>query len=148
SDHTLTLPANTVRLTGTARDDDGEVTSYRWTKVNGGNATLSGAETPNVMVSDLTAGTYVFRLTARDNDGASASDDVVVRVNEADNKPPVADAGADQTIQLPQDRTQLQGRGHDDDGNVVRYRWTQTGGSAAQLAGQESPLLTVSGLRE
>ena len=148
SDHTLKLPANSVRLTGTARDDDGEITSYRWTKVNGGNATLSGAETPNLMVSDLAAGTYVFRLTAHDNDGANASDDVVVRVNEADNKPPVADAGADNTVQLPQDRTQLQGRGQDEDGNIVRYRWTQIGGPAAQLAGQESPLLTVSGLRE
>src|SRR4029077_19363474 len=35
TDQTITLPINTVTLTGTGTDADGTVASYQWTKISG-----------------------------------------------------------------------------------------------------------------
>ncbi len=147
TDRTLKLPVNHVQLNGTARDEDGKIVHHQWSKVSGNQASLQGTESPNLTVTDMTAGTYVFRLTVRDDKGASASDDVAVRVEEADAKAPVANAGADQTVQLPRDHVQLRGSG-EDDGSIVGYHWTQVSGPAAQLSGSQSSVLAVSGLQE
>ena len=40
-----------------------------------------------------------------------------------DNKPPFARAGADQTLILPQNSTQLVGSGTDPDGSIISYQW-------------------------
>jgi hypothetical protein len=91
ADKTITLPTATVSLTGTAADADGSIASYTWTKQSGGAATLGGATTATLSASALVAGTYTFRLTVKDNAGASAYDDVVVTVSST-SKPPVATA--------------------------------------------------------
>src|SRR5690606_33666790 len=88
SDKTITLPDNYISLTGKASDKDGKITSYEWTKTSGGHARLSQASTRELKVSDLKEGTYQFKLTVEDNDGASASDDVKVIVKAAANKEP------------------------------------------------------------
>jgi len=42
-------------------------------------------------------------------------------------KPPVANAGADQTIVLPVDSAELSGSGTDADGRIVSYQWNIIG---------------------
>lgn len=86
ADKNITLPTNSVVINGSATDSDGTIASYAWTRVSGPNTpTLSGANTANLTVNGLVAGTYVFRLTVTDNGGLTASDDVTVVVNNAPN---------------------------------------------------------------
>ena|GEM_PF-1370866 len=82
-DRALTLPTTSVTLAGGATDADGTVTSLAWTQVSGPSATLSGTTTASLSVAGLSAGVFVFRLTATDDDGATASDDVSVTVTAA-----------------------------------------------------------------
>src|SRR5260221_112150 len=143
---TITLPANSVVLSGSGTDSDGSIAAYSWTKVSGGAATLANANTPNLTASGLTAGTYVFRLTVTDNQGAQASDNATVTVNPAANMPPVANAGGNKTITLPTNSIVLNGSGTDSDGSIAGYSWTKVSGGAATLTNANTASLTASGL--
>ncbi|MFD2999547.1 PA14 domain-containing protein [Pontibacter toksunensis] len=79
-DKTITSPSNSVILSGSGSDSDGSISSYSWTKVSGPSATLSGASTVSLTANNLLEGTYVFRLTVKDNGGLTASDDATVTV--------------------------------------------------------------------
>ena len=81
TDQTLVLPTNNVILNGTGSDPDGGTVSFLWTKVSGPNATLSGATTASLTVSNLLEGNYVFRLTVTDDENDTAFDEVGVTVN-------------------------------------------------------------------
>ncbi|MFP2959653.1 PKD domain-containing protein [Myxococcus sp. 1LA] len=84
NDTSITLPANTVPLQGSASDNDGTVTGYFWDQVSGPSAaTLTGATSASASASNLVAGVYVFRLTATDNLGATGSGLVSVTVHPA-----------------------------------------------------------------
>lgn len=146
SDKTLQLPTNSIKITGTASDSDGSISSYAWTKVSGGAATLSGASTASVTASGLVEGIYTFRLMVTDNNGATKSDDVKVTVNAASNKAPVASAGSDKTIQLPINTVTLDGSATDSDGSIVSYNWTKVSGGNASLSGATSARVNISGL--
>src|SRR5258708_11026266 len=122
---TITLPANSVVLNGSGTDSDGSIASYSWTKVSGGAATLTNANTASLTASGLAAGTYVFRLTVTDNQGAQASDDASVTVNPAANVPPIANAGGNKTLTLPTNSIVLNGSGTDSDGSIAGYSWTK-----------------------
>lgn len=83
SDKTLSLPTNSLTLNGSASDPDGSISVYKWSKVNGPSATLSGESTANLKLSKLVEGSYTFRLTVTDNKNAQAYDEVKVTVNKA-----------------------------------------------------------------
>lgn len=83
SDQTITLPTNSASLSGTASDRDGSISSYTWTKVSGGAATLNNANTATLNVSGMTSGPYTFRLAVTDNSGAVSTDEMLVNVNAA-----------------------------------------------------------------
>ena len=70
----VTLP-NGATLNGSGSDPDGSITSYTWTKVSGGNATINSPSSASTTVTGLQQGTYVFRLTVGDNSGGTASVD-------------------------------------------------------------------------
>jgi hypothetical protein len=84
TDQTITLPANSVTLTGTGSDADGNVTAYSWTKISGpasgGILSPSNAQT---VVNNLTQGVYLFELKVTDNVNATGRDTVQVTVNTA-----------------------------------------------------------------
>ncbi|HVY35731.1 MAG TPA: Ig-like domain-containing protein, partial [Candidatus Paceibacterota bacterium] len=81
ADQTITLPTNSVTLSGAGTDTDGSITSYVWTKVQGGTATITSPTSASTTVTGLSQGSYDFRLTVSDNSGATAYDDVIVTVN-------------------------------------------------------------------
>jgi endoglucanase len=84
ADQTITLPTSSLSLNGTASDPDGTIASYTWSQVSGPNtATFSSASSASTTVSGLVQGTYVFRLTVKDNQNATATDDVSVTVTAA-----------------------------------------------------------------
>lgn len=81
ADKTLTLPSNSIKLYGSAKDSDGTIASYKWTQYGGPSAaTISYATSPAATFSNLKAGNYYFRLTVKDNDGATDYDNVLVKV--------------------------------------------------------------------
>jgi hypothetical protein len=143
SDRVISLPTNSITLSGSGSDSDGTITSYTWSKVTGGAATLANAATANVNISGLTAGTYVFRLTVKDNSGATHSDDLKITVNN----PPTVSAGTDVKITLPTNSASVTAVASDPDGSIGSYSWVMlTGPSAATLTGTSTPTLSVSGL--
>jgi hypothetical protein len=87
-DESLLLPANTISLTGSASDPDGTITAYQWTKQSGPAAAMSGQKTPTLSLSGLTAGTYVFRFTATDDNGATAFEEMTLDVEGQPNQEP------------------------------------------------------------
>lgn len=148
SDVNLVLPATTANLNGSGKDSDGSISSYTWTKVSGGVANLSGANTAKLIAWGLKEGSYVFRLTVKDNDGATASDDVKVVVSKSgstsgSNSAPVASAGSDVTLSLPSTTAVLKGSGKDTDGSIASYTWTKISGGAANLSGANTSTLTA-----
>src|SRR5690606_13801286 len=123
-------------------DPDGKITSYRWTKVSGGSASLSGTTSPVLRVSNLKEGTYIFSLTAKDNDGATRSDKLMVTVKKSNkesssskNALPVVYSGPDRVINLPTNSVTVNGKATDKDGKIVAYEWAQTYGKPASMSG-------------
>lgn len=82
-DQTKTLPVSSTSMAGSALDSDGSISSTVWTKISGPAATISTPSSPNSNITGLTAGTYVFRLTATDNLGATGYDEMQLIVNPA-----------------------------------------------------------------
>jgi hypothetical protein len=142
SDKTVTLPATSVSLTGTASDPDGTISSYTWTQVSGTAAALANATTATLSATGLVAGTYIFRLTVKDNAGATASDDVTVTVGT--NKAPTVSVGA--TLNITTATTTLTGTASDTDGTIASYTWTKVSGGVATLTNATSATLSLSGL--
>ncbi|MBC7947767.1 MAG: PKD domain-containing protein [Chitinophagaceae bacterium] len=147
-DQTITLPVNSVTLTGTASDPDGSIASYSWTKVSGSGGTISSPGAATTNIAGLTAGTYVFRLTVTDDQGATATDNVTVTVinSQPTNSPPNANAGADQTITLPTTAVRLTGSGSDPDGTIISYTWTKVSGIGGVITSPNSASTDVVGL--
>ena len=81
-DRAITLPTSSLTLNGSATDN-GSIASYAWSKISGGAATIGSPSSASTVVSGVASGTYAFRLTVSDNQGASASNDVQVTVNAA-----------------------------------------------------------------
>lgn len=135
SAQTITLPANSVSLTGTATDADGTISSYAWSFVSGNTGyTISSPSTAATIITGLTAGTYVFKLTATDNDGGSASSNITINVSSAPvNVLPVVNAGSDQTITLPVNTATLSGTASDTDGSIIGTAWTKISGPTGGL---------------
>jgi regulation of enolase protein 1 (concanavalin A-like superfamily) len=84
-DQSITVPANTVTLNGSATDDgqpNGSI-GYIWTKVSG-SGTVTFGNTSQAVTTALfsAAGTYTLRLKADDGQ-LSATDDVVITVSPA-----------------------------------------------------------------
>jgi hypothetical protein len=150
SNQTITLPTNSVTLTGSGSETNGTIVSYAWTQVNGpSTATIGTATSATTAVSGLVQGVYRFQLTVTDNSGVTASATVQVTVNAAPvvPGPPSANAGADQTITLPTSSVSLSGSGSETNGTIVSYAWTQVSGpSTATIGSAGSAATTVNGL--
>jgi cytoskeletal protein CcmA (bactofilin family) len=149
SDLAITLPVNSVTLTGSGTDADGAVTGYSWLKLSGPSAgSIASINAPSTVVTGLVEGIYYYQLTIVDNSGGVAHDTIVVTVNAGVNQPPLADAGMDLVIDLPTNSTTLQGSGVDADGVVVTYSWSKIAGPAASLASPGMAVTAVNNLAE
>lgn len=82
SDKSMTLPPNSISITGTGNDPDGTISGFIWTKISGpASYAITNNTSATVTFNNLVEGVYTFRLTVVDNKGASASDDVNITVN-------------------------------------------------------------------
>ncbi|HWG88120.1 MAG TPA: putative Ig domain-containing protein, partial [Candidatus Acidoferrales bacterium] len=147
-DQTITLPVNTVSLTGSATDDGlpaGSVLAFTWNKIAGpGTVTFANAASPNTTATFSDSGTYLLRLSVSDSQlTASAQMRVIVLPF---NDPPVVSAGPDQTIIWPANTVTLAGIATDDGlpaGSVLKTNWAFVSGPTAVLFADPSALNTT-----
>jgi hypothetical protein len=141
-----------VNIYGSGSDKDGKIVSYQWTKYSGPAATLTNANTPNVKISNMVAGSYYLRLTVTDDKGKTASDNMLVVVNKssstAHNIKPVSNAGPNKILHASANSVKIYGSASDRDGRIVSYKWTKYSGDPVTLTNSSSPVVTVSGLDE
>jgi dienelactone hydrolase len=141
--------SSSITLSGSGSDSDGSISSYRWTKISGPSASISSASSRSTTVSGLTSGTYIFRLRVVDNSGNGDSDYVKVTIGSATkttNVAPVADAGSDKTVYLPNTHVSLYGSGKDSDGSIASYSWAKVSGSSVTMSGTSSSKLSLDNL--
>jgi hypothetical protein len=82
NNRTITLPTNSVTLTGVALTPVGYIGSVLWTRVSGpGNVTIVNPNSASTNVTGLAIGTHVFRLTVTDSTSRTATADVTITVN-------------------------------------------------------------------
>jgi hypothetical protein len=147
-DINLTLPANSATLSNAGSyDPDGKIASYKWWQVSGpSTAHIAEFTSASTAVNSLVAGSYTFRLTITDDDGATASDDIIVNVNRSSNVAPVAKAGNDINILLPASSATLNNAGsYDPDGSIKSYKWWQVSGpSTAHISSISTPSTPIS----
>jgi len=138
ADQSITLPS-TASLNGTISDDglpSGSTLTSTWTKVSGpGTVTFLNPNSAATLASFSTAGNYVLRLTASDSQ-LTTSDEIAILVI-AENHAPAVNAGADQTIALPNAAT-LNGSVSDDGlpaASTVMTSWTKVSGPGGVIFG-------------
>lgn len=85
-----------VSLSGTAQDSDGSIQSYSWEQNSGLAVTIADANTANAsFTAPFVDASEVlqFQLTVTDDDGATASDNISITVNDvplANNSPSIS----------------------------------------------------------
>ncbi len=131
----------TVTLDGSASfDADGQPLTFQWLQTSGVPVTLSDATarqptfTAPLVARAASPSALVFQLTV--TDGVSASAPAYVQINVTNvNRPPVAAAGAAQTVDERAVVT-LDGTGSadPDSDDTLTYAWTQTAGPTATLS--------------
>src|SRR6188768_3923623 len=136
ADQVITLPTDSVLLDGrTSSDPDGMISEWLWTKISGPASFNIIKPTDSLAkVKALVAGTYLFELKVTDNGGLSAKDTMRIIVDAVltINHPPIANAGADQTITLPINTVNLDGSGSTDpENNISGYIWSKISGPSS-----------------
>ncbi|XP_059255542.1 dyslexia-associated protein KIAA0319 homolog isoform X2 [Mustela nigripes] len=148
----LTLPLTSAFIDGSQSTDDTKIVSYRWEEISGpSREEKTPADSPVLRLSNLIPGNYTFRLTVADSDGATNSTSAALIVNSAVDHPPVANAGPDQTITLPQNSITLNGNQSSDDHQIVLYEWSLGPGNESKevdMQGIKTPYLHLSTLQE
>jgi hypothetical protein len=114
-----------VSLDGSgSSDSDGSIASYSWRYMT---AEIATGSSPSV---DLTVGVHTITLVVTDNDGATATDEVVITVEAGPNTPPTAEAGPAHTVTDSDgsgaEAVMLDGSGSSDaDGTIDTYIWKE-----------------------
>jgi hypothetical protein len=143
NDQNIQLPATSFTLSGSGATPQGSIKNYTWTRVSGpDNPLIDNASSATTSVSAFSAGTYVFQLEVTNDAGLSATDEVTITVIAESAATPVANAGADQTVQLPESFFVLSGSATTEKGNISGYNWTQVSGPNSSTINNASSATT------
>lgn len=155
TDKTITLPVNSITLDASnSVDPEGKIKTYIWRKASGPECLIKNPSLPITEVVNMREGIYQFELRVIDDKNLFSADTVFVNVKKEVVQPPVnqspiAKAGNDQTITLPQNELLLDGSlSIDPDGQIKAYKWIKVSGPAATLEGDTTSLLSLKGLVE
>uniref|UniRef100_U3DDH9 KIAA0319 n=1 Tax=Callithrix jacchus TaxID=9483 RepID=U3DDH9_CALJA len=148
----LTLPLTSALIDGSQSTDDTEIVSYHWEEISGPLIEeRTSVDSPVLRLSHLDPGNYSFRLTVTDSDGTTNATTAALIVNSAVDFPPVANAGPNHTITLPQNSITLNGNQSSDDHQIVFYEWSLGPGSEGKhvaMQGVQTPFLHLSAMQE
>lgn len=131
ADVILFLPHNNVTLNGSQSTDDREIVAWEWTKDSSDVSKavdMQNTRTPYLELSNLEEGIYTFELKVTDASNQSSTAKVHVFVKAPTNLPPVANAGQNISVNLPQTWAILNGSLSTDDIKIVEYQWKQLAG--------------------
>jgi cytochrome c len=108
-----------VRFSATGLDPDGGAITYRW-EFDGG--TVLG---PNAVYTFTEPGEHTATVTATDDEGETASDEVTVTVTDGGGEPPLVEASVDEASGAAPHRVRFTAIGHDPDGpnSALVYAW-------------------------
>lgn len=135
-----------VTLSGSATDSDGSITSYSWQQTSGTNVTIVNGDSatasftaPQIDINE----TLSFTLTATDNDGGAASDEIDINVTNVENNSdtPIANAGNDQTVFVGTTVTLSGTQSTVPENTQISYNWNLSSipsGSFAALSDESS----------
>jgi hypothetical protein len=127
NNQTITLPASTVTLTGTATDTDGTITSLLWTKISGPvQFSITSPGNLQTSVTGLTQGIYDFELSVTDNDGGTGKDTVRITVNAGAYNIPITNASNGQTITFPASSVSVNATYTITGATLKNLRWSKT----------------------
>ncbi|KAL7984462.1 hypothetical protein Chor_003032 [Crotalus horridus] len=148
----ISYPTTSAFIDGNQSVDDIKIVSYHWEEIEGPlREKKASADTPLLYLSNLIPGNYTFRLIVTDSDGAVNSTVASLRVNKLLDSPPVANAGPDQEISLPQNSVTLNGNQSKDDQKIVSYEWSlspKSKSTVVAMQGVRSPYLQLSSMQE
>ena len=123
-----------VTFNGSASTDNGTIANYTWTFTDGTAQTLTGW---NATYTFNNVGVFVVTLNVTDEAGNWNLSIMTVNVTSAaDLTDPVADAGANQTVDEGTIVT-FDGSGSSDNIGIVNYTWTFTDGAEITLYGED-----------
>ncbi|CAG9864771.1 unnamed protein product [Phyllotreta striolata] len=133
-DKIIYLPHNSITLNGSMSIDDHAITTWEWTK-SADDAQkavdMQDTRTPLLKLSNLEQGLYTFILKVTDSANQSSTAEVHVFVKPPTNKPPVANAGVNATISLPQTWIVLDASNSTDDNKIMAFAWEQLEGPSS-----------------
>ncbi len=130
---------DTVTLSGTASDPEGNTLVYRWTHDSDLPIGLADSRIPTTTFTAPEVAfdtTVTFTLEASDGT-ESASDDITVIITHV-NKPPTAEAGPSYTVDAG-DTVTLSGTASDPDSTQLTYSWTHDSDLPIYSASPENP---------
>jgi hypothetical protein len=143
NDTTITQPATTINLIGTATDADGTIASHNW--VNGDGCIITSSTSYTTTATCAATGNHTFILFATDNSGAQSSDYITATVNAAANIAPVAVPQNDTIVYEPIDTLVIHQNGTDADGTVTDYNTflisTYYGASVKNITSQNPTII-------
>jgi RHS repeat-associated protein/uncharacterized repeat protein (TIGR01451 family) len=134
----LTLPANTVNLTGTITDDGqpaGATITSQWTQVSGpATVSFTTPTSPSTKAIFSIAGSYVLKLTASDSQlSNSVTIPITVNPPAPNQAPSVSVIASRNSITLPSSVVSLTGNITDDGlpvGGALSFQWSEVSGPA------------------
>lgn len=130
-DKELISPVESTTLNGEGSTDDQGIASYHWELISGSNVKIEGKDKAVATVLGLRVGVYQLRLTVTDQQGLNSSKMLAITVKEEVNGCPVANAGGNHVLSLPNNSISLDGSRSTDDQAIVSYLWTRDGQSPA-----------------
>lgn len=115
-------------------DPDGDTLSYVWSQTSGPAVNLENPNSVQATFTPAEVATLGFQVIVADGRGGSSTAAVTVSVRSESNQPPVASAGADQSVLAGTSVTlSAAGSSDPDAGDTLSYEWTQLSGPSVTL---------------
>ncbi|HXD76771.1 MAG TPA: PKD domain-containing protein, partial [Puia sp.] len=112
-------------------------------------ATIGSPAAVSTAITGLDTGIFKFQMAAFDQYKLASSAIIAVTAGNAPPPPPlvpVANAGPDQAITLPNTSVSLTGSGSESGGKIVAFAWTQVSGATAAIVTPNAATTNISNL--
>ncbi len=148
---TITLPTNSVNLSGAASTESGSgtISFYQWTVISGPSQySFSSPTSVTTSLGNLTEGVYTVQLQVIDNNGVASTATVTITVNAAPVPPTAIINASDTSITLPASLSLDGSASTAPSGtSITGYQWTEVSGpNSAAIASPAGATTSVTGL--
>ncbi|GBR75120.1 hypothetical protein NO1_2173, partial [Candidatus Termititenax aidoneus] len=145
---------NVLTLSGLdSTDPDGSIDFYEWTLKSPdtdaarNSISIASPNDATTSVNISQPGTYIFQLKVKDNLGKM--DTVLITIETVPPGRPVANAGEDKTIRLPENSVELDGSKSRDPNGTFTCQWKQLEGPGGyRISGSNTEKLKLNNLQE